>query len=658
MKKSLLLLSAAVLSSGVALAQPQSNVTFGKYPGPVPTAPAKAPAKAEGDKSFTYTKAGDLKQFYALKAPATVYYVYLVTEMTVADQQPFIGCSIKTVNVTAGTTDYEQVFPVNQVDAYVTDVLNAVPEEYTQASINTEAGKTTSITLDNPVTITGEKPLYFGYRMKITNSNTNPVYYIPVDQVPTAKGINNTLLATARNVTAKPTFNSYSDQELGSLYLSVNIEGQLKEHAIVLNSITTPSFAKTGPYTYTLGLTNFGSDAISSLGVKTVINDGTPVEQTVNLSSPLATGSKTDFNVTVDNQAEGIGLPLVATVTSINGVSLDAPQSITGSIFCFNEGYSRRPVIEEGTGTWCGYCPAGHDMMETLKEKYPDWIRIAVHSGDFMQTTSYSSWLNDYVSGFPTAIVNRAATVAPTALQDKNYPYINETFTKDLTYVKVDLAAEGIPYDKEVEVTATVTFAGEVASQHLLSFVVVEDNVKAPITDDMPLSTKQQFMQHNYYSSEYKGPNPPNPGYRKGWTELPEYVEMDFNDVARSLTSYPGIKGSLPAKCEKGSYTYSTKLSIKNVENENYRIVALVTNAATGEIMNANEISMQKVAVKDIMGENENIDIRVVNGDVIVNGAQNVEVYTLDGRKVATTGLANGVYIICADGKTAKVIVK
>lgn len=656
MKKSLLLLSAAVLSSGVALAQPQSNVTFGKYPGTVPTAPAKAPAKAEGDQTLTYTKAEDLYSFYALKAPATVYYVYLVTEMSVADQQPFIGCTIKTVNVTAGTTENQNIFPVKQVDAYVTDVLNAVPEVYTQASINTESGKTTNITLDNPVTITGEKPLYFGYRMKITNSNTNPVYYIPVDGVPTAKGINNTLLATARNVTAKPTFNSYSDQELGSLYLSVNIEGQLKEHAIVLNSITTPSFAKTGPYTYTLGLTNYGSSTINSLGVKTVINDGTPVEQTVNLSSPLATGSKTSVDVTVDNQVEGVGLPLVATVTSVNGVALDTPRSITGSMFCFNEGYSRRPVIEEGTGTWCGYCPAGVDMMETLKEKYPDWIRIAVHSGDFLATTSYSAWLQDYIPGFPYAVINRASGLYPTSLKDSDYPDLNEEFTKDATYVKVDLEAEGIPYDKEVKVTATVTFAGEVASQHLLSFVVVEDNVKAPITDDMPQSTKEQLMQHNYYSkqSAYYA----QAGYRKGWSELPEYVEMDFNDVARSLTSYPGIKGSLPAKCEKGSYTYSTTLPIKNVTNENYRIVALVTNAATGEIMNANEISMQKVAVKDIMGENENIDIRVVNGDVIVKGAQNVEVYTLDGRKVATTGLANGVYIICADGKTAKVLVK
>lgn len=656
MKKSLLLLSAAVLSSGVALAQPQSNVTFGKYPGPVPTAPAKAPAKAEGDQTLTYTKANDLYTYYYTQAPATRFYVYLATEMTVEDQKPFIGCTIKTVNVTAGATGSKGAFPTDRVIAYVSDKLNAIPEHDTSGTINTEEGKTTSITLDEPVTITGEKPLYFGYMMQIKQNTSNPVYYIPVDGVPTAANVNNTLVAYTTKLTETPQFQNISDMEPGSLYISVNIEGQLKEHSVALNNITTPSFAKTGPYTYTLEFTNYGSNAINSLGVKTVINDGTPVEQTVNLSSPLATGSKTAVDVTVDNQAEGIGLPLMSTVTSINGVTLDTPMSITGSMFCFNEGYSRRPVMEEATGTWCGWCPAGHDMLETLKEKYPDWIRIAVHSGDFMQTTSYSSWVNDYISGFPTGLINRAASVNPPSLKDSNYPELNELFTKDLTYVKVDLSAEGIPYDKDVNVTATVTFAGEVASQHLLSFVVVEDNVKAPITDDMPEKTKQQFMQANYYSKQ--SPGYAQAGYRKGWSELPEYVEMDFNDVARSLTSYPGIKGSLPAKCEKGSYTYSTTLPIKNVTNENYRIVALVTNAATGEIMNANEISMQKVAVKDIMGENENIDIRVVNGDVIVKGAQNVEVYTLDGRKVATTGLANGVYIICADGKTAKVLVK
>ena len=39
-------------------------------------------------------------------------------------------------------------------------------------------------------------------------------------------------------------------------------------------------------------------------------------------------------------------------------------------------------------------------------------------------------------------------------------------------------------------------------------------------------------------------------------------------------------------------------------------------------------------------------------------GAQNVAVYTLDGRRVNNANLPAGVYLVNADGKSAKVLVK
>ena len=43
---------------------------------------------------------------------------------------------------------------------------------------------------------------------------------------------------------------------------------------------------------------------------------------------------------------------------------------------------------------------------------------------------------------------------------------------------------------------------------------------------------------------------------------------------------------------------------------------------------------------------------------ISVNGAENVEVYSLDGRKSTTTNLLPGLYIVKADGKSFKVMVK
>lgn len=84
----------------------------------------------------------------------------------------------------------------------------------------------------------------------------------------------------------------------------------------------------------------------------------------------------------------------------------------------------------------------------------------------------------------------------------------------------------------------------------------------------------------------------------------------------------------------------------------------MIVNSLTGEIVNAREVNVDVSGVNEVADDAQAIDIRVVNGDIVVNGANNVAVYTLDGRRVATTGLSTGVYIVNADGVSSKVLVK
>ncbi|NNL22547.1 MAG: hypothetical protein HKO83_14600, partial [Ignavibacteriaceae bacterium] len=39
----------------------------------------------------------------------------------------------------------------------------------------------------------------------------------------------------------------------------------------------------------------------------------------------------------------------------------------------------RNPVLEEFTGTWCQWCPCGHDIMEQIKAAIPNSIMIGYH---------------------------------------------------------------------------------------------------------------------------------------------------------------------------------------------------------------------------------------------------------------------------------------
>jgi hypothetical protein len=64
-------------------------------------------------------------------------------------------------------------------------------------------------------------------------------------------------------------------------------------------------------------------------------------------------------------------------------------------------------VIEEGTGTWCGWCPRGAVAMEYMYDTYPTrFIGVAVHNADPMTVTEYDDGAN--LSGFPGCNVDRA----------------------------------------------------------------------------------------------------------------------------------------------------------------------------------------------------------------------------------------------------------
>ena len=80
-----------------------------------------------------------------------------------------------------------------------------------------------------------------------------------------------------------------------------------------------------------------------------------------------------------------------------------------------------RPLIEEYTGTWCGWCVRGIVGMELLRETYgDDFIGVAYHNDDGMEIMYSNRYPND-IMGFPSAFIERTSEVDPL------YGYSNTT---------------------------------------------------------------------------------------------------------------------------------------------------------------------------------------------------------------------------------------
>jgi hypothetical protein len=74
--------------------------------------------------------------------------------------------------------------------------------------------------------------------------------------------------------------------------------------------------------------------------------------------------------------------------------------------------FTKKIVLEDLTGAWCGFCPRVAYAIETYKTTHPDnFIALGVHSGsgsDPFKFSNYSAYLPKYnISGYPSAVLNR-----------------------------------------------------------------------------------------------------------------------------------------------------------------------------------------------------------------------------------------------------------
>lgn len=647
MRRTLLSLSAAVLASAAFAFSPESVIElqdFRKAPASSKMTAFKAPARAEEEGSMPIGLAGEVENAYSLKADYvslrdTIYMAFCLTKK---DQEPYIGTKITAVNIMSGpqSTDQDKCV-MGRAEAYVTTDENQ-PSKYDKSEVfgtQMPPFEYQTVALSEPVEITGKTDLYIGYRFTLTKAG----YYLTTDDVPVA-GKNMLVAVCKRGKTNKFEYTNLASQ-IGSLCCQAVVTGDnLPKDIAVAKGITMNGhFDMSTKLSYKIKVKNAGSNKITSLVVASEISNGSVFNKTVSLAGkPIEPGQYREVEVTnVPNENPGL-FTLTAKIMKVNGVETVNPEGFSTSYSAYDNGYPRRIVIEEGTGVLCGWCPRGIVMMEYFKEHYPDWIRIAVHGAygnDPMTPPTYQGMIRNYFPGAPSAVANRYASVVVAGDNDEYYKPIKEYFESYPAMVNLNLKAVCSEDKTTVNVTAVSEFSIPVTDTDIrLAFVLVEDGVGP-------------YDQENYYSGG-------GSGVMGGWEKKGSSVSTMYDDVARYLDGYPGIRESLPETIEQHTpYTFERPISLSKVKNESFRLVGMVVNAVTGEILNANELKLNKdnSGVDGIMEDNV-VDFRIVDGCVEADGE--VEVYTLDGCRVGSHNLAKGMYIITVNGKPSKVLVK
>lgn len=315
--------------------------------------------------------------------------------------------------------------------------------------------------------------------------------------------------------------------------------------------------------------------------------------------------------------------------------------------------YPRKFVMEEATGTWCGFCPMGLATIEKMKERYPEnFIAIEVHSDTEMSVAdgSYNPFL-DLVSSFPSAMLNRTGWVDFLSFDLDSELESGEAIIK---------ASASFSEGNSVEVNTETEFGFDDSGEdkYRIAYVVVEDNVGP-------------YFQNNNYSNP-DAPDDPE-GLLNWWTHQPQMALYEYDDVVRSITNYNGLIGLFPENIEAGEvYNATKKIALpENFDNhEKLRIVTLLIDVTNGEILNADQtgIDGDYCSVQENVAS-DHIKIRSVKNGIVIENAcgRQVVVSAIDGATVKkfkaasdseTLTLRDGIFLVNAGGHTAKVIIR
>lgn len=398
---------------------------------------------------------------------------------------------------------------------------------------------------------------------------------------------------------------------------------------LVSSSLNRYSLTNTNN-TLSLEVKNDGVNPITNITVDW--NDGTAHSSVINATiAPGATATVT--HPTAINYATIVDKDLDITITNVNGNADPNAVNNSGNKL-FNTVSANSPkvvLIEEGTGTWCGWCPRGAVAMEYMDNTYPNtFAGVAVHNDDPMMVTAYDNAAA--FAGFPGANVDRAILGADVSSQDFDDYY---QARKDLV-VPASMAIQTGGSGNAVTITVNSTFRSNfAAANYRFGVIISEDNVKGTSTD---------WDQHNYYSNQTN--NIALTGAGHNWQTEPDPVlaaNMEYDHVGRALLGgYMGQSGSVPASITDGqAVSFTFNYTVPATSNRaNMHAVAVLIDQNTGEVVNAKEISLATLGLAEAQTINmevyPNPASDVVNVKFEGQGDYTVSIIDLAGRTVAS----------------------
>ncbi len=242
--------------------------------------------------------------------------------------------------------------------------------------------------------------------------------------------------------------------------------------------------------------------------------------------------------------------------------------------------FTKKVLVEEFTGCTYGNAPysdflLNHEITSNSNRIY----RASMHMSDMMQTNQsmimYNKFCNGNAANNTCALVNRTGTTGSRMINTSQYHrYINSALQST---ARCGIALSSAMSGSLITVETRTQFSGPVNCSFSTTVYLVHENITSSVIN---------YAQANLYNN-----SPNNPLYGRG-NPITPYTHQDV--VFKVMSPANGSHVNASEEMTTGpifTQTFNCDVSPNMIGNDCY-VIAFVTNAATGEVMNVQKVKL------------------------------------------------------------------
>lgn len=454
----------------------------------------------------------------------------------------------------------------------------------------------------------------------------------------------------------------YSPYSMGVSALQVIIGTQnLDEYSVAFHDIEWPNVV-CGEGTVRATLRSSSMKSVESVNYSITIGKEKQMG-TINFTEPIEEGMNKDVDVdiTFATPTTPQKFDAIFSIDAVNGtynVQPDGP--LTTNLNAVSRRVERLSVVEEVTGTRCGFCPRGWVGMEYMRNNFPGkFAGICFHQYNNDDPMANYNYAHLDLVGAPNCAIDRSSGAIDPYNGSGYYPTILGNFA-DYQRLVPDVEVKSIEAElttdtKYVVAHAETEFLAD-AEGYSIAYVLTADGLKAPKGGNAI-----EWAQTNYFhsmapESVTKDDLPDLALFCQGGKYGSEYVYLTYNDVM--IASSYNAQGKLLTEAlpntvkanEVVKTSYELKIPttdklLKALDYDNLFVTVLVIDNK-GRIANAGRTRVSiPFDIVGIVAPQRETDV------------QNSATYDLSGRRISAN--AKGVSIRREnDGSVRKTIMR